>query len=90
MNWLTKIEHGENEITEFKQSFNKQTLESIVAFANHKGGKIFVGVSDKKKILGVSLTDESIQNWQNEIKLKTIPSIFPDIEVLTHEGKNIV
>lgn len=49
MNWLTKIEHGENEITEFKQSFNKQTLESIVAFANHKGGKILLEFRTKRK-----------------------------------------
>ena len=45
------ISQGENEQVEFKETFNKQVIETVVAFANTKGGSIFIGVNDKKQIL---------------------------------------
>jgi len=69
------ISQGENEQTEFKQSFNRQTIETLVAFANNKGGTIVIGMSDSGAITGTEITPESIQNWQNEIKLKTQPAL---------------
>ena len=40
------IKHGENQTVEFKASFQKGVIVSVVAFANAKGGKIFIGVLD--------------------------------------------
>lgn len=84
------IQQGEKEHTEFKQSFNRQTIETLVAFANTKGGRIIIGVSDKKSVIGVKINQESIQNWQNEIKSKTQPVINPDIEIYTINQKNVI
>jgi ATP-dependent DNA helicase RecG len=56
----TIIKTGEDEKVEFKSAFNKELIETIVAFANSKGGSIFIGVSEKGKIVGVSINDESI------------------------------
>lgn len=39
------IEKGESDIVEFKESFNKETIETVGAFANTKGGMIIIGVS---------------------------------------------
>lgn len=44
------ILHGENETTEFKQSFSKSAIETLVAFSNHKGGSAIIGVDDNKKV----------------------------------------
>ena len=52
------ILNGESQIVEFKTSFGKATIETIVAFSNTKGGRIIVGVSDSKEIVGVSVTEE--------------------------------
>ncbi len=41
-NILELINNGENKTTEFKTSFQKEVIESIVAFANTKGGKVFI------------------------------------------------
>ncbi len=71
-------------------SFNRQALETITAFSNKKGGKLFIGVSDDGIPCGIELKNETIQNWQNEIKLKTEPAIFPDITEITIDGKQIV
>jgi len=90
MNWLEHISLGENEKMEFKTSFNTEVIETLVAFANAKGGTVLVGVANDKSILGVTLQEESIQNWINEVKNKTIPSIIPDVELVELESKNIL
>ncbi len=43
-NLITAIELGESQITEFKASFQKEVIETVVAFANASGGKILIGV----------------------------------------------
>ena len=55
------ISNGESQTVEFKSSFGKEVIESIVAFSNSKGGKVIVGVNTNKNIIGVSISDESIQ-----------------------------
>lgn len=34
---------GENEWTEFKSSFQSEVIETLVAFANTRGGTVYVG-----------------------------------------------
>ena len=89
-NILELINNGENQTTEFKTSFQKEVIESIVAFANTKGGKVFIGVSDDGTVVGVELKQESLQNWVNQIKTTTQPSIIVDIEQITIEDKTVV
>ena len=84
------IHEGENEFIEFKTSFNAEAMESLVAFANTKGGQVLLGVSNSGKITGVELSEESLQHWINEIKSKTQPSIIPDIEICNIDGKKVV
>ncbi|MCF6269726.1 MAG: putative DNA binding domain-containing protein [Melioribacteraceae bacterium] len=57
------IQNGESEVVEFKLSFSKSVLEAIVAFSNYKGGKILIGVKNSGEIKGISLTEETLQNW---------------------------
>ena len=83
------INAGESLRVEFKQTFSKEALESITAFANTNGGYLFVGVNDKGLILGIDVNNEIIKNWQNQIKLLTTPSLFPDIKIMTIQNKTI-
>nr|WP_300979037.1 ATP-binding protein [Flavobacterium sp.] len=82
---------------EFKSSFNDEVIISLVAFANTEGGSVYVGVDDRGlAISSFTIGRESVQQWTNEIKNKTIPSIIPDVtleeingvEVLVFEIKN--
>lgn len=84
------IKDGENQHVEFKSNFNVDVLESLVAFANTEGGTVYIGISDKGKITGVNLNDESIQHWVNEIKSKTEPALLADANLIEIEGKKIV
>lgn len=81
---------GESQICKFKSNFNVETIETLVAFANSKGGKVLIGISNKAEILGVNINTESIQNWINEIKSKTTPSLIPEVDSVIIEGKTIV
>jgi len=84
------ILQGEGVNTEFKTTFNADVIETLVAFANAKGGTVYVGVSDAGKLTGVSVGKESVQSWINEVKSKTEPSIIPDVEVIEVQEKQIV
>ena len=59
---------GESETVEFKTSFGKEAIETLVAFANTKGGTILIGVNDKGEVAGVKIGQVTIQNWVNQIK----------------------
>jgi ATP-dependent DNA helicase RecG len=55
----------ENQHIEFKTSFNDAVIETVSAFVNTKGGKIYIGVDDfGQPIPNFSIGKESIQNWR--------------------------
>ena len=84
------LEAGETQTQEFKSSFDKACIETLVAFANARGGQVLVGVSDRGEVLGTTLGKESLNEWLVQIKSATSPSIIPDIEAHTVNGKTIV
>ena len=59
------FKRGESEAVEFKKGFDRETVETLSAFANTRGGRVFVGVSDTGQVLGVDFGKETIQNWIN-------------------------
>jgi ATP-dependent DNA helicase RecG len=82
------IAHGEGEQLEFKSNFNDSTIETVVAFANTRGGSIIIGVNDRKKVVSNFVVgSETVQNWINELKNKTNPSVIPDIDIYQIEGQ---
>ena len=84
------ITQGESDTVEFKQSFSKSVIETLVAFSNTRGGRVIIGVKNDKSISGVSVTEESVQQWINEIKQNTKPQIIPDTESVLLEEKEII
>lgn len=71
------IPAGESETVEFKSSFDREVIETLAAFANAKGGKVFVGISDNGKAAGVQLNKETIQAWINQAKQLTSNALIP-------------
>jgi len=84
------LESGESERLEFKSSFNIETIETLVAFANTNGGKVIIGINNNNEITGVNTNEESVQNWINEIKGKTAPSLIPNAEIIPFRDKSVV
>ncbi|MTI87646.1 MAG: transcriptional regulator [Balneolaceae bacterium] len=57
----------ESETVELKESFKDDALKTLCAFANTKGGSLFVGVKDDSTLLGGSISDEKQQQIINKI-----------------------
>lgn len=53
MNLNHLIAQGESATLELKQSFDKEAIETVCAFANAKGGKLLIGVADNGDIKGI-------------------------------------
>ena len=87
---MLNIPEKESETVEFKSSFHDEVIQSLVAFSNAKGGIVYVGINDNGLITGVILGKETVQQWINEIKTKTEPSLIPDIEIIEINNKTIV
>ena len=80
----------ENVHSELKSSFGDAVIETLSAFANTKGGSIYIGVDDKgKPVKGFTIGVETFQKWINEVKLKTQPSIIPDAEIVMVDGVKV-
>ena len=84
------VKKGESDSLEFKRSFDKDAIETITAFANTKGGILLIGVEDNQKITGTTTNKETLQNWLNQVKHSTIPSIIPDMDVIEVKNKEVV
>ena len=84
------VKKGETNSIEFKENFDRETIETSGAFANTKGGIILIGVSDKGEVNGVQIGKETMNDWANQISQSTEPRIIPEIERSEIEGKNVV
>ena len=82
MDIKTIISHGENKVVEFKEQFTNDLYKTVIAFSNTAGGKILIGVNDKREIIGLN-DDINIFDLKdsivNHIDDRCTPSIFPDI-----------
>lgn len=75
---------GENEHVEFKRKINhpEKVIREVVAFANSKGGHLFVGVDDDGSIMGCKYADEEDFILQKAIRELCRPRIQFEMEVL--------
>jgi ATP-dependent DNA helicase RecG len=87
---LSTIRRGETGTVELKRTFDRGAMETLAAFANSRGGSVFVGVSDTGSIVGVEIGKETVQGWINQVKQSTANALVPDAEVVTLDGKTVV
>ena len=80
----------ESQKIEIKKSFGKEVIISLAAFANSDGGRVVVGIDNKGKACGVEVGAETVQRYQNEIKVATYPQLFPKIWIEEREDKQIL
>ena len=72
------LSSGEDQFVEFKESYDKSLAKEIVAFANAKGGKIYLGVTDKGVVKGIKITN-LIKSQIQDISRNCDPSIVLNI-----------
>lgn len=70
----------ENEFVELKAKVVDDICKEIIAFANTKGGELYVGIADDGTVVGVEDTDQTILQLNNKIR----DSIKPDVTMFVH------
>ncbi len=84
---------GEGRFVEFKHKINfpDKIAREIVAFANTKGGKLFVGVDDNKQIFGLKNADEEVYAIQQLVRnFIKYPLDYQLIRIQNHPKKEVI
>lgn len=88
---LLKLDEGLT--LDFKQSINKRSriAKTLIAFANTEGGKLIVGISDRKKFKGIDPEEEifMINKANEEFCLPPVQLEFEVFEVDVLDGKEL-
>lgn len=90
------LSKGENLTVEFKTWIHVKDMrerislavDELVAFANAKGGTVYMGVEDDGTVTGCNRYDE--QKIMESIYDRTRPALFTEIEVIHYEGKDVL
>ncbi len=83
---------SESTVIEWKPSLSQinEIIESISAFSNTEGGRLFVGISKTGDILGVLIGKDTVESLANRIAQHTEPKIHPRITVMKVGDKEII
>ncbi len=90
------LKAGESLTVEFKTWIHAKDMrerislvvDELVAFANAKGGIVYLGVEDDGTVTGCK--DYDIQKIMESIYDRTRPALFTEIEVIQYKGKDIL
>ena len=83
---------GESQTVEFKKSTAslRDAIETLCAFANQHGGYVIFGVDDHGTVVGQHVSDDTLQNIANTVKLNTDPKLYPTLEQVDIDGKSCI
>ena len=81
------LSKGESYTVEFKESVDKTIPDEVCAFANASGGQIFIGVTDKGKVIGTDTSNAARSRLQDTIN-KIEPRI--SVEITIHDNIMVV
>jgi ATP-dependent DNA helicase RecG len=78
----------ESESIELKESWSDRALEDIAAFANHRGGQVWLGVSDDGSAKGYEAGDRKLQEIANQIV--DVLGLRPSLVWRTYQGQQVL
>ncbi len=86
------IEKDESETAEFKKSTAQldKALKAVCGFLNNKGGNIYFGIDENRKVIGQEVSDSTLKSISQKIRQRIKPEISPEIGVLDIGEKNII
>ena len=82
----------ESDNLEFKREFVDDIKYTVIAFANTRGGKLWIGVEDDASVCGVPNPDETMLRLTNAIRDAIRPDVtlFTRCQTIQMDGKNVV
>jgi ATP-dependent DNA helicase RecG len=79
----------EGQFIEFKESVSDSLAREMVAFANSEGGRIYVGVTDKKTVKGVTITNKLLSQVQDMAR-NCDPPLLVNLALLKYQGHDLL
>ena len=79
---------AESQNIEWKESWRDEYLRWICGFANAQGGKIYIGMNDKGKVVGVTGSKKLLEDIPN--KVQTTMGIIVDVNLFTTGSKDYI
>ena len=91
------LSEGENLTVEFKTWIYAKDMrerislavDELIAFANAKGGTVYMGVEDDGTVTGCTEGYDT-QKIMESIYDRTRPALFTEIEVIKYDGKDVL
>jgi ATP-dependent DNA helicase RecG len=83
---MSKIKPRESQNVEYKRSWQDEYPKWICGFANAQGGSIFIGVNDKKEVVGVDNSKKLMEDIPN--KVRDVLGIVVDVNLHEEDGKD--
>ena len=82
----------ESEVVELKSKIVSDICKEIIAFANTKGGTLYIGIEDDGNVVGIEDCDRVTLQLTNMIRDSIKPDItmFVRYETLSVDDKNII
>ena len=82
----------EDEFTELKIELTKDIKKEIIAFANTKGGKIYIGIDDSGNIIGLQNAKEDIESLSGMIRegIKSDLTLYTTVNLLNLDNKKVI
>ena len=73
---------------EWKETWSDEYLKWICGFANAQGGKLYIGVDDSNRVVGVANTQRLLEDIPN--KIVTTLGIVAEVNLLSKDGRDYI
>lgn len=73
---------------EWKESWSDEYLKWICGFANAQGGKLYIGIDDSNRVVGVANAQRLLEDIPN--KIVTTLGIVAEVNLLSKDGRDYI
>lgn len=86
------IRSGESNRVEFKKTLSQleKVAKTLVAFANSRGGFVFIGIGDNKEVIGVQFPEEERFMLEQAARFYTQPEVHFEVLEEEYQGKTVL
>ena len=83
---------SENVSTEFKREYTPDFVKTVLAFANTKGGTIYIGIADDGSVVGIGDADATLLRAGNAVRdaIKPDVTMFVDYRSEIMDGRTVL
>ena len=82
------MKQEESQSVEYKRSWHDEYLRWVCGFANAKGGTLWIGIDDEKRIFGVENARKLMEDIPN--KIRDLLGIVVDVSLLRRQKKDVI